>query len=144
VRLVPMKVSEIIRPLGADGWTLTRTTGSHRQYTHPTKPRPATVAGKPGATLKKTEATILKQAGLRREAAMSGCVIVFEGDDPSGYSAHSPDLLGVLAAGDTRSETERLMREAIAEHVALLRQTGQPVPEPSDAAAVAILEVPAA
>lgn len=73
---------------------------------------------------------------------MKGYVVVFEGDDASGYSAYSPDLPGVVAAGDTRSETERLMREAMAEHVALLRQTGQPVPEPSDAAA--IFEVPAA
>jgi predicted RNase H-like HicB family nuclease len=75
---------------------------------------------------------------------MRGWVVVFEGDDASGYSAYSPDLPGVVAAGDTRAETERLMREAIADHVAVLRQTGQPVPEPSDAAAVAILEVPAA
>jgi predicted RNase H-like HicB family nuclease len=75
---------------------------------------------------------------------VKGYVVVFEGDDASGYSAYSPDLPGVVAAGDTRAETEHLMLEAMAEHVALLRQTGQPVPEPSDAAAVVILEVPAA
>jgi predicted RNA binding protein YcfA (HicA-like mRNA interferase family) len=63
-----MKVSEITRLLESDGWTLKRTTGSHRHYTHPTRPGLVTVAGKPSATLKpKTEASILKQAGLRRE-----------------------------------------------------------------------------
>jgi predicted RNA binding protein YcfA (HicA-like mRNA interferase family) len=65
VRRVPMKVSEIVRLLEQDGWTLKRTTGSHRHFTHPAKPGLVTVAGKPSATLKhKTEASILNQAGL--------------------------------------------------------------------------------
>ncbi len=63
-----MKISEVLRLLEEDGWTLKRITGSHRHYTHPTKPGLVTVAGKPSATLKpKTEASILKQAGLPRE-----------------------------------------------------------------------------
>jgi predicted RNA binding protein YcfA (HicA-like mRNA interferase family) len=65
---VPMKVGEIIAMLEGDGWTLKRTTGSHRHYTHPDKPGLVTVAGKPSATLKPgTEASILRQAGLRKE-----------------------------------------------------------------------------
>jgi predicted RNA binding protein YcfA (HicA-like mRNA interferase family) len=60
-----MKISEVIRLLEQDGWVLKRTTGSHRHYSHPAKPGLVTVAGKPSATLKpKTEASILKQAGL--------------------------------------------------------------------------------
>ena len=67
---VPMKISEMIRLLEQDGWTLKRVTGSHRHYSHPAKPGLVTVAGKPSATLKpKTEASILRQAGLRRERA---------------------------------------------------------------------------
>lgn len=63
-----MKVSEVIALLEADGWSLKRTTGSHRHYSHPTKPGLVTVAGKPSATLKPgTESAILKQAGLRKE-----------------------------------------------------------------------------
>jgi predicted RNA binding protein YcfA (HicA-like mRNA interferase family) len=63
-----MKVSELIRLLEQDGWTLKRTTGSHRHFSHSAKPGLVTIAGKPSATLKpKTEASILKQAGLRRE-----------------------------------------------------------------------------
>jgi len=62
---MPMKVSELIRLLEADGWQLKRTTGSHRHYAHPTKAGLVTVAGKPSATLKpKAQASILKQAGL--------------------------------------------------------------------------------
>jgi predicted RNA binding protein YcfA (HicA-like mRNA interferase family) len=65
---MPMKVQEVIKLLEADGWTLKRTSGSHRHFVHPVKPGLVTVAGKPSATLKpKTEASILKQAGLRRE-----------------------------------------------------------------------------
>ena len=75
---------------------------------------------------------------------MRGYVVVFEGDDESGYSAYSPDLPGVVAAADTRDETEQVMLEAISEHLALLRATGQPVPEPADAAAVTILDPAAA
>jgi predicted RNA binding protein YcfA (HicA-like mRNA interferase family) len=63
-----MKISEIIRLLERDGWNLDRVSGSHQHFTHPTKPGLVTVAGKPSATLKpKTESSILKQAGLRKE-----------------------------------------------------------------------------
>ena len=75
---------------------------------------------------------------------MRGYVVVFEGDDESGYSAYSPDLPGVVAAGDTREETEHLMLAAMVEHLALLRDTGQPVPEPAEAAEVTILDPAAA
>jgi predicted RNA binding protein YcfA (HicA-like mRNA interferase family) len=65
---VPLKIKEIIRLLEADGWRLNRTSGSHRHFTHPRKPGIVTVAGHPSATLKhKTEASILKQAGLGKE-----------------------------------------------------------------------------
>jgi predicted RNA binding protein YcfA (HicA-like mRNA interferase family) len=63
-----MKISEIILLLEQDGWKLKRVSGSHRHFSHPVKPGLVTVAGKPSATLKpKTELSILKQAGLRRE-----------------------------------------------------------------------------
>ena len=71
---------------------------------------------------------------------MTGYVVIFEGDDEDGYSAYAPELPPVVAAGATRSETERLMRTAIAEHIGLLRELGQPVPEPSDSDRVAIVD----
>ena len=75
---------------------------------------------------------------------MKGYVVVFEGDEHSGFSAYSPDLPGVVAAGETRPETETLMLAAMAAHVAYLRETGQAVPEPVFNAHVAILDIPAA
>ena len=75
---------------------------------------------------------------------MRGYVVVFEGNDEDGYSAYSPDLPGVVAAGSTRLETEQLMVQAMAEHIALLRETGELVPEPSDSASVTVLDPSAA
>jgi predicted RNase H-like HicB family nuclease len=75
---------------------------------------------------------------------VTGYVVIFEGDDEGGYSAYSPDLPGVVAAAATRQETERLMREAMAEHIDLLRESGQSVPEPSDTDSVAIFNPAAA
>jgi len=67
---MPGKISEMLTLLEADGWELKRTTGSHRHLTHPFKAGLVTVAGKPSATLHpKTEASILRQAGLEREGS---------------------------------------------------------------------------
>jgi predicted RNA binding protein YcfA (HicA-like mRNA interferase family) len=50
-----------------DGWVLARTRGSHRQFTHPTKPGTVTIAGKPSEQLKEaTWNAIQKQAGWRQ------------------------------------------------------------------------------
>ena len=75
---------------------------------------------------------------------MKGYVVVFEGNDDEGYSAYSPDLPGVVAAGRTRQETEQLMIEAMAEHIAVLRESGEPVPERSDSDSVTVLDPSAA
>lgn len=62
-----MKVREVIRLLGADGWVLVATRGSHRQYKHPTKPGRVTVPGHMNDDLATgTMHSILKQAGLKR------------------------------------------------------------------------------
>jgi predicted RNase H-like HicB family nuclease len=56
-------------------------------------------------------------------------LVIYEpGDD--NWSAHAADLPGCVATGADRDETESNMREAIAAHVALLREYGQPVPAP--------------
>ncbi len=61
------KIREVIRRLEADGWVLTRTTGSHRIFAHPTKPGLVVVAGKPSQQLQEgIWAAIQKQAGWRQ------------------------------------------------------------------------------
>jgi len=62
-----MKVREIIKILEKDGWELSRTKGSHRQYKHVVKPGIVTVSGKPGDGLAPgTQNNIFKQAGLKK------------------------------------------------------------------------------
>ncbi|HST66181.1 MAG TPA: type II toxin-antitoxin system HicB family antitoxin [Mycobacteriales bacterium] len=70
-------------------------------------------------------------------------LVIFEHTDGTGYSAWLPDLPGCVAAADTREECEQLIREAIALHLAGLRQDGEPIPEPTSVDA-AIVSVPAA
>jgi len=61
-----MKVREIIKIIEKDGWILSRTKGSHRQYKHSTKPGTVTIAGHEHDDLHpKTLNSILKQAGLK-------------------------------------------------------------------------------
>lgn len=61
-----MKVREIIKLIEADGWYRIKATGGHRQYKHPTKRGRVTVPGQMNAELdRKTETSILKQAGLQ-------------------------------------------------------------------------------
>ncbi len=47
------------------------------------------------------------------------------------WSAYVPDLPGCVAAGRTRAETERLIREAIAVHLDAIRADGESIPEPT-------------
>jgi predicted RNA binding protein YcfA (HicA-like mRNA interferase family) len=64
-----VKFREIVRLIEEDGWQLTRQRGSHRQYSHPTKPGKVTIAGHPNKDVPKgTAANILRQAGLKRQS----------------------------------------------------------------------------
>ncbi len=61
-----MKVKEAIELIQKDGWRLARQKGSHRQFTHATKPGRVTIAGGLNEDLAKgTVGSILRQAGLR-------------------------------------------------------------------------------
>ncbi|PYQ63678.1 MAG: hypothetical protein DMF54_16080 [Acidobacteria bacterium] len=61
-----MKVRDVIRLIEGDGWQLTRTVGSHRQFKHAWKKGLVTVAGKQSLDLPPgTLRSILRQAGLK-------------------------------------------------------------------------------
>jgi predicted RNA binding protein YcfA (HicA-like mRNA interferase family) len=63
-----VKVREAIRLIEQDGWVLSRTRGSHRQFKHPTRPGLVTIAGKLGKDLPVgLQRSILRQAGLLRD-----------------------------------------------------------------------------
>jgi predicted RNase H-like HicB family nuclease len=73
---------------------------------------------------------------------------------PNNYSAYVPDVLGCITTGKTVEETKRNMRDALAGHLALMRESGEPLPpprtrpedvadlEPDDIVAIVDVEVP--
>ena len=68
---------------------------------------------------------------------MSGYAVIIEGEGDS-FSGYAPDLPGCVATGSTADEVAELMREAIALHIDSLRTHGEPIPEPSAAAATVV------
>ena len=60
---------------------------------------------------------------------MKYAVVIEKGQDS--YGAHVPDLPGCVAAGESREEVLRLIREAIEFHIEGLREDGHPIPPPS-------------
>lgn len=61
---------------------------------------------------------------------MSKYVVIYEIGEDGGWGASSPDLPGCVAVGKTRREVERLISEAIPMHIEMMREVGEPVPEP--------------
>jgi predicted RNase H-like HicB family nuclease len=53
---------------------------------------------------------------------------------PTSYGAYVPDLPGCVAAGETREEALRLIREAIEFHIEEMQAGGVAIPEPSSTA----------
>jgi predicted RNase H-like HicB family nuclease len=49
----------------------------------------------------------------------------------SGYSAYSPDVAGCAAVGDSKEETRRNFQDALAAHFEVMREMGEPIPEPN-------------
>ena len=60
---------------------------------------------------------------------MEYLVVVEKGK--SSYGAYVPDLPGCVAAGETRREVLKLIREAIKLHIEALLESGQSVREPN-------------
>jgi predicted RNase H-like HicB family nuclease len=61
---------------------------------------------------------------------MTEYLVIYETGEDGGWGAYSPDVPGCVAAGQTKEEVEKLMREALPDHLALMREVGEPVPQP--------------
>jgi predicted RNase H-like HicB family nuclease len=48
----------------------------------------------------------------------------------TGFSAFSPDVPGCAAVGDNEDETRRNFQDALAAHFEMMREVGEPIPEP--------------
>jgi predicted RNase H-like HicB family nuclease len=60
---------------------------------------------------------------------MKKYLIVIEKDESGSFGAYSPDLPGCVVVGGSQEETEQLMYDAIAFHLAGLKEEGMPVPD---------------
>ena len=69
---------------------------------------------------------------------MRYAIVIEQGE--TSYGAYVPDLPGCVAAAPSRAEVVKLIHEAIAEHLHLLREEGMPVPKPHSTAEYAEVE----
>jgi predicted RNase H-like HicB family nuclease len=61
---------------------------------------------------------------------------------PNNFSAYVPDLPGCTSAGNTFEEVLAGIQEAVEGHIEVMREYGDPIPEPSSEPA--FIEVPVA
>lgn len=52
-------------------------------------------------------------------------------DTDSDFGVSFPDFPGCITAGRTLDEAKDMAREALAGHIAVMREAGEPVPDPS-------------
>ena len=57
---------------------------------------------------------------------MKHYLAIYEQAEDGGSGAHSPDVEGVFALGGTHEEAEARMAEALAAHLAYLRESAPP------------------
>jgi predicted RNase H-like HicB family nuclease len=60
---------------------------------------------------------------------MRYAVVIEKGEDS--YGAYVPDLPGCIAAGETKEEVKRLIHDAIEFHLEGLKESGEPIPDPT-------------
>jgi predicted RNase H-like HicB family nuclease len=66
---------------------------------------------------------------VRKEKMIEYTVIYERGQ--TNWGAYVPDLPGCVSIGDTLAEVQENIKEAIALYLEVLKEDGQPIPEPS-------------
>ena len=61
---------------------------------------------------------------------------------PTGFGVYLPDLPGCVAVGDTREEALALIADALQDHLELMAEHGETIPEPVSVAVEVEVEVP--
>lgn len=71
---------------------------------------------------------------------MQYLVIIEKG--PESYGAYVPDLPGCIAAGETRDEVLRQIRQAIETRLETLRNSKRPIPAPASTVEMIRVDMP--
>ena len=116
----------MIHLLQKNGWKEVRSKGSHRHFKHPQQPSLITVPGNERTLTGYLERYTKKG---RIEMSLRRYPLVIEPTN-TGYSAFSPDVPGCATVGDTEEETRRNFQDALAAHFEVMREIGEPIPEP--------------
>jgi predicted RNase H-like HicB family nuclease len=58
-------------------------------------------------------------------------IAIIHKDPNSDFGVSFPDFPGCITAGRTLDEAKEMAREALSGHIALMREAGEPLPEPS-------------
>jgi predicted RNase H-like HicB family nuclease len=58
-------------------------------------------------------------------------IAIIHKDPNSDFGVSFPDFPGCITAGRTLDEAKEMAREALSGHIALMREAGKPLPEPS-------------
>jgi predicted RNase H-like HicB family nuclease len=58
-------------------------------------------------------------------------IAIIHKDTDSDFGVSFPDFPGCITAGRTLDEAKEMAREALTGHIALMREAGAPLPEPS-------------
>ncbi len=69
---------------------------------------------------------------------MNGYVVVIERAEDGTYGAWSPDLPGCVATAQSYDAGVACMREAMSGHLDVMREHGDPIPEPRAVGALTI------
>lgn len=62
---------------------------------------------------------------------MASYIALIHKDSESHYGVSFPDFPGCITAGETLDETKDMAAEALAGHVATMREFGEPIPKPT-------------
>jgi predicted RNase H-like HicB family nuclease len=57
-------------------------------------------------------------------------LVIYE-KGPTSWGAYVPDLPGCVAVGKTEAEVRKLIERAVELHLRLMREDGDPIPEPT-------------
>jgi predicted RNase H-like HicB family nuclease len=64
---------------------------------------------------------------------VSEYIVIFEQAEDGGWGAYLPDLPGVVALGDSRTEAAERIQEALQAYADEMRSLGRDLPEPAHA-----------
>jgi predicted RNase H-like HicB family nuclease len=115
---MPIKVSEMLDRLRADGWVQVAQRGSHRQF--------GTPPSRAGSRWRASRAEYSEASWSPQGRFMKYAVVIEK--TARNYSAFVPDLPGCAATGDSIAEVESEISAAIRFHLDGLREDGLTIP----------------